>query len=115
MLLVPRQRGQLPATGTRSPGPRPNLSGQHVLLDTRRVCPVEDGVLHANRIRNRRHANRIRNRVQGAGLQTCSTRTRARASSSSRISRRLCWASWSRADDAAERSCMAASRMRVIC
>ena len=56
MLLVLGQRGELPAPCC--PGLRLNLSGEPVLLDTRRVRPSEDGILHTHGIRNG---------VQGAG------------------------------------------------
>ena len=60
MLLVLGQRGELPATSC--PGLGLNLSGEPVLLDTRRVRTSEDGILHTHT-----HTHGIRNGVQGAG------------------------------------------------
>ena len=53
MLLVLGRRGELPATCC--PGLGLNLSGEPVLLDTRRVRTSEDGILHTHTHPHTRH------------------------------------------------------------
>jgi hypothetical protein len=107
---------------------RIQVRGNHVLLGAGQACPghsvlqtpcVTHGVRDMNVwwlvwMRGMRLEVQCKIVTIG-GNGTCSTRMRARASSSSSTSRRLCWARLSRHAEDATRSCTAASRMRVIC